>query len=170
MMRARLIHRSEQPAVSHRWLLAALFAALVIAGLLGMHTFSTAHSDVHVTAAPMGPTAMSAEHVHAATGSMGNEHMHAATGSMGNEHMHAASGSMDAEADSGCPDCGQSGSHHAMIMACVLGLLVTLLLVCRAKPSLVRASAQSIVAPFLRAEGTLPPRPPSLLVLSISRT
>lgn len=158
MMRARLIHRSEQPAVSHRWLLAALFAALVIAGLLGMHTFSTAHSDVHVTAAPMGATAMSAEHVHAATGSMGNE------------HMHAASGSMDAEADSGCPDCGQSGSHHAMIMACVLGLLVTLLLVCRAKPSLVRASAQSIVAPFLRAVGTLPPRPPSLLVLSISRT
>jgi len=146
MMRARLIHRSEQPAVSHRWLLAALFAALVIAGLLGMHTFSTAHSDVHVTAAPMGATAMSAEHVHAATGSM------------------------DAEADSGCPDCGQSGSHHAMIMACVLGLLVTLLLVCRAKPSPVRASAQRIVAPFLRAVGTLPPRPPSLLVLSISRT
>jgi hypothetical protein len=158
MMRARLIHRSEQPAVSHRWVPAALFAALVIAGLLGMHTFSTAHSDVHVTAAPMGATAMSAEHVHAASGSLGNEHVHAATGSLG------------AEVDSGCPDCGQSGSHHAMIMACVLGLLVTLLLVCRAKPSLVRASAQSIVFPFLRAVGTLPPRPPSLLVLSISRT
>jgi hypothetical protein len=40
MMRARLIHRSNQPAVSHRWLPAALFAALVIVGLLGMHTFS----------------------------------------------------------------------------------------------------------------------------------
>jgi len=101
---------------------------------------------------------------------MGNEHMHAATWPMGNEHMHAATWTMDAEADSGCPDCGQSGSHHAMIMACVLGLLVTLLLVCRAKPSRVRASAQRIVAPFLRAVGTLPPRPPSLLVLSISRT
>lgn len=145
-MRARPIQRSDQPSVSHRWLLAALFAALVIAGLLGMHTFSTAHSDVHVVAASTGATAMDAE------------------------HMHAASGSMDADAGSGCPDCGESGSHHAMVMACVLGLLVTLLLVCRVKPSRVRTRAPSIVAPFLRAVGTLPPRPPSLIVLSISRT
>lgn len=150
-MRVRPIQRSEQPPASPRWLFAALFAALVIAGLLGMHTLSTAHSDSGVAAVSMG------------TGSMG-------TASMDADHVHAAPGSMDADADPGCLDCGTSNSPHAMIMACVLGLLVTLLLVCRAGPGLVRARGPSIVAPFLRAAINLRPRPPSLTVLSISRT
>ena len=146
MMHPQPTQPTQQPRVSSRWLFAALFAALVIAGLLGMHTLSTAHSDVHVTTASAVTTTTDAEHVH------------------------AASGSMDADADAGCLDCGQRGSHHAMIMACVLGLLVTLLLVCRAKPSLVGSFGPSIVAASLRAAGALPPRPPSLIVLSISRT
>lgn len=146
MMRPQTTQRIQQPPVSARWLFAALFAALVIAGLLGMHTLSTAHSDVHVAAASTGTTTMDAA------------------------HMHSAPGSMDADADSGCLDCGQGGSHHAMSMACVLGLLVTLLLVCRARPSLVGSRGPSIVAPFLSAVGALLPRPPSLITLSISRT
>lgn len=155
-MRVRPIQRSEQPPASPRWLFAALFAALVIAGLLGMHTLSTGHSDSRVAAISMGTASMG-------TGSMG-------TASMDADHVHAAPGSMDADADPGCLDCGTSNSPHAMITACVLGLLVTLLLVCRAGPGLVRARGPSIVAPFLRAAINLRPRPPSLTVLSISRT
>lgn len=155
-MRARLIQRSEQPSASPRWLLAALFAALVIAGLLGMHTLSTGHSDSRVAAISMGTISMG-------TASIG-------TASMDADHGHAAPGPMEADADSGCLDCGTSDSPHAMMMACVLGLLVTLLLVCRTGPGLVRARGPSIVAPFLRAAISLRPRPPSLTVLSISRT
>jgi hypothetical protein len=156
MMRVRLIQRSEQPSASPRWLLAALFAALVIAGLLGMHTLSTGHSDSRVAAISMGTISMG-------TASIG-------TASMDADHGHAAPGPMEADADSGCLDCGTSDSPHAMMMACVLGLLVTLLLVCRTGPGLVRARGPSIVAPFLRAAISLRPRPPSLTVLSISRT
>lgn len=155
-MRVRLIQRSEQPTASPRWLLAALFAALVIAGLLGMHTLSTGHSDSRVAAISMGTISMG-------TASIG-------TASMDADHGHAAPGPMEADADSGCLDCGTSDSPHAMMMACVLGLLVTLLLVCRTGPGLVRARGPSIVAPFLRAAISLRPRPPSLTVLSISRT
>ncbi|WP_292827991.1 DUF6153 family protein [Microbacterium sp.] len=155
-MRVRLIQRSEQPSASPRWLLAALFAALVIAGLLGMHTLSTGHSDSRVAAISMGTISMG-------TASIG-------TASMDADHGHAAPGPMEADADSGCLDCGTSDSPHAMMMACVLGLLVTLLLVCRTGPGLVRARGPSIVAPFLRAAISLRPRPPSLTVLSISRT
>ena len=150
-MRVRLIQRAEQAPASPRCLLAALFAALVIAGLLGMHTLSTGHSDSPVAAISMGT---------ASTG----------TASMDTDHGHAAPGSMDTDADSGCLGCGTSDSPHAMIMACVLGLLVTLLLVCRTGPGLVGARGPGIVAPFLRAAITLRPRPPSLTVLSISRT
>lgn len=142
-MPTQLIQRSEESPGSHGWLLAALFAALVIVGLLGMHTLSTAHAESPVA---MGAMAMDADHVH------------------------AASGSMDADTDAACLDCGTSGPHHAMIMACVLGLLVTLLLVCRAKPGLVRTHGPSIVAPVLWPAIELLPRPPSLTVLSISRT
>ena len=155
-MRVRLIQRSEQPSASPRWLLAALFAALVIAGLLGMHTLSTGHSDSRVAAISMGTISMG-------TASIG-------TASMDADHGHAAPGPMEADADSGCLDCGTSDSPHAMMMACVLGLLVTLLLVCRTGPGLVRARGPSIVVPFLRAPISLRPRPPSLTVLSISRT
>jgi hypothetical protein len=140
------IQRSEQPPVPHRWLLAALFAALVIAGLLGMHTLSTAHTEMQVAAASTETAAMDAEHVQ------------------------VASGSMDPDTDSGCLECGTSDSHHAMIMACVLGLLVTVLLVCRAKPGLIRARGPSIVTPFVRSAVRLLPRQPSLTVLTISRT
>ncbi|MGA1827334.1 DUF6153 family protein [Microbacterium sp.] len=161
MMRVRPIQQSEQPPASPRWLLAALFAALVIAGLLGMHTLSTAHSDSRVAAISMGTASMG-------TASMGTASI--GTASMDADHGHAAPGPMDADADSGCLDCGTSDSPHAMMMACVLGLLVTLLLVCRTGPGLVRARGPSIVAPFLRAAISLRPRPPSLTVLSISRT
>jgi hypothetical protein len=127
-------------------LLTALFAALVIAGLLGMHTFSTDHAESQMPAVSIAPGAMDAD------------------------QMHATAASADSDAESDCLDCGPSDSHHAMIMACVLGLLVTLLLGCRAQPSLVRPRGPSIAAPFLRAAVALMARPPSLSVLSISRT
>ena len=145
-MRAQPILRCEQPPGPHRWLLAALLSALVIAGLLGMHTLSTAHSELRVAAVSTDRGAMDAQ------------------------HMHIASASLDTGAVSGCPTCGRSDSHQAMIMACVLGLLVTLLLVCRAKPGLVRTRGPAVVAPFVRATVALLPRPPSLTALSISRT
>lgn len=138
--------RSDHAPVSHGWVQTALFAALVIVGLLGMHTLSTAHTDSTVAAVSPGAMAMDAD------------------------HSHAALGAVPAETDLGCLDCGSSDSHQAMIMACVLGLLVALLLVCRAKPGVVRIRRQSIVALFLRSALTLQPRPPSLTILSISRT
>lgn len=145
IMYSRPTQPPVQPPRSARWLLVTLFAAAVITGLLGMHTFSTTHADVFLSAAPAGATS------------------HA-------EHMHHSPPSAQAHPEADCGDCGQSGSHHAMAMACVLGLLVTLVLVCRARPSLVGGRGPSIVAPFLRAASTLLPRPPSLIVLSISRT
>ena len=170
-MRVRLIQRAEQPSASPRWLLAALFAALVIAGLLGMHTLSTGHSDSPVAAISMGTVSTgTASMSTASTGTASMGTVSTGTASMDADHGHAAPGPMEADADSGCLDCGTSDSPHAMIMACVLGLLVTLLLVCRAGPGLVRARGPSIVPPFLRAAITLRPRPPSLTVLSISRT
>ena len=134
-----------QPPGIPRWLLVALLAAAVITGLLGMHTLTTTHSDVFLSAAP----AEAAAHA---------------------EHSHLSLPSIQAHSDADCVDCGQNGSPHAMAMACVLGLLVTLVLACRARPSLVRGSGPSIFAPFLRRASTLLPRPPSLIDLSISRT
>ncbi|WP_137843227.1 DUF6153 family protein [Microbacterium sp. 2FI] len=136
--------------VSRPLLLTVLFAALVITGLLGMHTLTTAHAQ-HSVAVSTATVTAHVDPVHA-------------------DHLHAEAATPDTHGDEGCADCGSSGSHHAMFMACVLGLLVTILLVSRVKPALLRVRGSGTVARFLRAVVLPPPRPPSLAYLSISRT
>lgn len=128
-----------------RWALTVLFAAAVMVGLLGMHTLSSGHAELSMSTA-----ASAVEH----------------------EHSTAATAAMDApqtDAGTGCADCGSS-SHDALMMVCLLGLLVTLLLVARPATGLIR-TPHSLVP--VRATPTLSsrvPPGPSLLELSISRT
>lgn len=85
-------------------------------------------------------------------------------------HDHVSMMDEHAAADSGCVDCGSTGGHEALMLACVLGLMVTLLLLIRPGIGLfrVRGPSQRMVlslAPVARS-----PWPPSLHELSISRT
>ncbi|WP_127474202.1 DUF6153 family protein [Microbacterium sulfonylureivorans] len=127
------------------WLVVATFAALLIVGLLGMHTLSSAHSPPD----------------------LGTETTHAMTADAG--HAHETSTPAGTGLESECSDCATDG-QHVMAMACVLGLLATLLLICRARPGLVRVNGTSIVDAVLRPAVVRLRPPPSLNLLSISRT
>ncbi|WP_141931965.1 DUF6153 family protein [Microbacterium sp. SLBN-146] len=140
------LDRTQQSSRSPLWFIAALFAGLVIVGLLSMHTIATAHAGVPGHASSTGITAPHPDHLHDSSLPMGDD------------------------AATACESCNENGPHHAMVMACVLGLLVTLLLVHRPAALLIRERGPSVLIQFLHALGTLLPRPPSLIVLSISRT
>ena len=122
----------------------AIATALLIAGLLGMHTF---------TAAPGGHSAVSAAHT---THSV--EHV---SGTASTENA--------ADCDGTCLTA--PAGHDEMQTACVLALLFGLLLVIapalryRLTPTLQLAS----VSARWRSRSARP-HPPSLIVLSISRT
>lgn len=144
MIREQSIRPARQSPEVHRWLLSVVFAALVIVGLLGMHTLSTAHASSPLAVVSAGAAAMDADHLHAQS-------------------------AMEVASASACLDC-DDGAHHAMIMACVLGLLVTLLLVCRATPGWFSTRRVSVAGYLVRPTVALASRPPSLMILSISRT
>lgn len=132
------------PPILWRWMLSVLLAALVMVGLLGMHTLMTGHSD-----APM-----------------------AAMASIDAEHGHGSSGDTDSVAETTCADCVPGGAHDALMAACVLGLLAVVLWAARSGPGVIRGRSRG-PGPLARVVGVLLwvlPRPPSLLDLSISRT
>ena len=132
----------------HATLALAGAAVMIIMGLLGMHTFNSEAAG-HGAAGP----AATASTVHHSS-------------SMG-----APSG---AGHGSPCDDTcvtGSGGEHSDMMSACVLALLAGLLLFFR--PLLVRRigpSLQMLVASLRLPAGRALPRPPSLTLLSISRT
>lgn len=71
-------------------------------------------------------------------------------------------------ADDGCPDCG---GHEAMLaMACVLALLVVSLLFLLPRAGISWGVVFGRAGPLFIAGRAVPSRPPSLLVLCISRT
>lgn len=86
------------------------------------------------------------------------------------DHGHAGAMGEQPGGDVGCADCGSPGGHESLTMVCVLGLLVTLLLIGRSThgPLHVRGPA----APAIGLPIAVPSvaRPPSLDELSISRT
>ncbi|WP_223587364.1 DUF6153 family protein [Microbacterium sp. OVT16B] len=142
-MRRRRVVRSA--------LLAVVLATGVIVGLLGMHAL-----DVHGT-------------VHAAVGAHGPAvGAHAEHGSVSAAALAAAPSSGGALlSSSGCADCDAGGGMWA---ACVLALLAGLLLLLvprahrRLHPALSRLLPRELFADAAF------PRPPSLIVLCISRT
>ncbi|MDO8383948.1 MAG: DUF6153 family protein [Microbacterium sp.] len=133
--------RVARPPEFWRWALDVLFAAGVMIGLLGMHTLSVGHGDPAMTT-------VSAAAAH--------DQM-----SMMDEH---------AAAESGCVDCGSTGGHEALMLACVLGLMATFLLLIRPGIDLFRVRGPSLRMVAFLASVARSPWPPSLHELSISRT
>lgn len=143
----------------HRLLLTFATAFLVIPGLLAMHTLASGLTAEHRTA----PNATVKHATSMETSAAGM--LDAATGV-----------SSDDSAEHCAGDCGGGSGempHHSMLMvACVLALLsgaiVLLAPMLLARLSFARASLRVHSRSVLAA---LPhPRPPSLIVLSISRT
>ena len=123
-------------------LLIAVTAALIV-GLLAMHSLNS-YTD---TAAP------------AAAASM---HEHGAAGP-----GVADNGTTQPGTDGDCADCG--GHANMLAMACVLALLIVSLLLFLPRVGITWGAALR-AGPALIARATHKPRPPSLLVLCISRT
>lgn len=133
---------------AQRAFLTVMAAVALIVGLLAMHTLSTgtAHAESRTSATI-------AEHDQPA-------------------QMTDARGATDT---GHCPgDCGGPGNmpdHSMLLMICALALLAAVIVVLA--PTLLSGLGMSprVAAPLRDAARALPrPRPPSLLVLSISRT
>ncbi len=133
---------------AHRTFLTVMAAVALIVGLLAMHTLSTgtAHAEPHTTVA------------------IADHDQPAQMADAGNA------------TDTGhCPgDCGGPGNmpdHSMLLMICALALLAAVIVVLA--PALLGGLGLNpgVRAPLRDAARALPrPRPPSLLVLSISRT
>lgn len=143
-----------QPSMRGLLLLAGI-VLLLIAGLLGMHTF-TANPAGHGTA-PISHTAATVAHPDTS-----------ATGAIASPSMSG----LAADCDGACHLGAQPQHGHTdMVNACVLALLVGMLLLIppmllyRLSP-LLRGTARS----WRFTTTSLLPRPPSLIFLSISRT
>lgn len=132
-------------------LLAVVLATGVIVGLLGMHALDV-HGTVHAAVGAHGP----AVGAHDAYGSVSADALAAAPSSGG-----------VLLSSSGCADCDADGGMWAV---CVLALLAGLLLLLvprahrRLHPALSRLLPRELFADAAF------PRPPSLIVLCISRT
>lgn len=122
-------------------LLIAVTAAIIV-GLLAMHSLNS-HTE---TAAP----ATAAIHEHGAITPDVADH-----------------GTAQPTADGECADCG--GHASMLVMACVLALLIVALLLFLPRVGITWGAALR-AGPTLTARATHLPRPPSLLVLCISRT
>ena len=132
------------PPMLWRWMLSVLLAALVMVGLLGMHTLMTGHPEAPMTA----------------------------VSSISAEHGHGPSSDTGVVAETACADCAPGAAHDALMAACVLGLLAVVLWAARSGPGVIRGRSRG-PSPLARVVGVLLsvlPRPPSLLDLSISRT
>jgi len=99
------------PPMLWRWMLSVLLAALVMVGLLGMHTLMTGHPEAPMTA----------------------------VSSIGAEHGHGPSSDTGVVAETACADCAPGAAHDALMGACVLGLLAVVLWAARSGPGAGRA-------------------------------
>jgi len=153
------------PSGLHRLLLTFATAFLLIAGLLAMHTLTGTLTLGHTDT----PAAASESAAHGAESAMASAVAPAAA-------LGADPGMASDVSAEHCPgDCGGGGGmpdHSMLMMACVLALLAAVI-VLLAPVLLARLGA---ALALLRLHGrnvlaALPhPRPPSLIVLSISRT
>lgn len=132
-----------------RLALVLLAVPAILVGLLAMHVLTTGPSH-----APAAHSAEDHEHAPLIMGEL------AATSALGGPTFDAT-------------DCGgDCGPEHDMLgMACVLALLLTALLLTVHLTLLRWGTARAIASTIMgRIAALAPPRPPSLLVLSISRT
>jgi len=128
--------------LGHSVLLLIAVTAAIIVGLLAMHSLNS-HTE---TAAPA--TAAVHEHGTATPGA-------------------ADHGTTQPATDGDCADCG--GHTSMLAMACVLALLIVSLLLFLPRVGITWGAALR-AGPALIARAAVLPRPPSLLVLCISRT
>ncbi|PRB08174.1 hypothetical protein CQ047_12445 [Microbacterium sp. MYb72] len=145
-------------------LLAVVLATGVIVGLLGMHALDV-HGTAHAAVGTHGPAVGAAHDAPVHVAAVG---VHAAYGSVSADALAAAPSSGGALlSSSGCADCDADGGMWAV---CVLALLAGLLLLLvprahrRLHPALSRLLPRELFADAAF------PRPPSLIVLCISRT
>ncbi|WP_246533386.1 DUF6153 family protein [Microbacterium flavescens] len=129
--------------LGHSVLLLIAVTAAIIVGLLAMHSLNS-HTE---TAAPATAAAM-------------HEHGTASVGVT--DH-----GTTQPATDGDCADCG--GHASMLAMACVLALLIVSLLLFLPRVGITWGAALR-AGPALIARAAVLPRPPSLLVLCISRT
>lgn len=141
---------SPSPIRLHTWKRLALIllaVSAILVGLLAMHVLSTSHSpaaDTH------GSETHSVVVSDAAPVTTGDAHSHDAT-----------------ECDGGL--CG--GEHGMLAAACILALLVSILLLTLTLTLLRWGTWGNVASTLLALIGVrAPARPPSLIVLSISRT
>ena len=152
MQRARLAVNARLGLPGRLVLMTGLVFALVV-GVLSMHTLS-ADSSGHA------PTAMA--HGQAAT-----SHADASAEAAAPTTGHGASAPVQGPVEGPGPDRG----HADMLTLCVLALLAGLLLLLPPAVLLISRSANPFRAPALHPfRAAPPPRPPSLILLSISRT
>ena len=129
--------------LGHSLLALIAVTAAIIVGLLAMHSLNS-HTE---TAAPATASAM---------------HEHGTAGPGVTDH-----GTTQPATDGDCADCG--GHASMLAMACVLALLIVSLLLFLPRVGITWGAALR-AGPTLIARATHLPRPPSLLVLCISRT
>ncbi|MCM3655990.1 DUF6153 family protein [Agromyces mediolanus] len=153
------------PSGLHRLLLTFATALLLIAGLLAMHTLTGTLTSGHADT----PAAAS-EAAHAAPDSdLGGT---VATGSMLENTIGTGTEASGGHCEGDCDSSGGMPDHSMLMMACLLALLAATIVLLA--PALL-ARLGTVLA-LLRLHGrnvltALPhPRPPSLIVLSISRT
>lgn len=149
----RLIRGRGESLPTRAFFVAIAAALMIITGLVGMHTLSAGMADPsmsavsHDTAAPLHAT----------------QTMHAvSTADDTVQACHGACSTTDAP----------PSQHDAVMMACVLALLVGFAFLIPAfltYRTLVFPKKLQLVSTHLRNHSLLP-RPPSLIVLSISRT
>lgn len=71
----------------------------------------------------------------------------------------------------GVADCDGACEHSLMVMACILALMVTVIVLAASRSTMSREHHRRAAAPLMELRATLAPvTPPSLVVLSISRT
>lgn len=152
----RIQARTRISAGMSRLLLVPLATLAIIAGLLAMHTFTGAES-ASVQAAT---SARVHEQIPAADGSPASASM------AGTYEVHPAFCVGSCESPMGMPD------HSVLMMICVLALLTAVITLLA--PPLISLFASVFLPPWKRGRTVLfalpHPRPPSLVVLSISRT
>lgn len=147
----------------HRLLLTFTTALLLIAGLLAMHTLTDMLTLGHADSSTV--TSGSPSGLHDSGATVEAVSMFEATTALG----------QDARTEHCSGDCGDAGGvpdHSMLMMVCVLALLAAVIVLLA--PMLL--ALLGVAMALLRLHGrtvlaALPhPRPPSLLVLSISRT
>lgn len=146
--------------------LTAAAAFLIIAGLLGMHTLTISHDATTLTGAGSDPR-------HAVSMTAPSDASAADVAAMTNTGgMSPATSRAPAGEHCGSGDCGTSMPDHTMLMMCVLALLsVAIVLLAPAVLAwFCTVLSFPMLSPALLLRTLPPPRPPSLHVLSISRT